>query len=42
MARILFVFATTDGHTARVAQEVADDLRHLGHTLNLVDVRSSS
>jgi len=38
MAHILFVFGTSTGHTARVAQEVAGELRHLGHTLDLVDV----
>jgi len=38
MARILVVFATTDGHTGRVVQEVADDIRQLGNSVNVVDL----
>jgi hypothetical protein len=30
MARILVVYGTTDGHTARIAQSIADTLRTLG------------
>ena len=42
MPRILLVFGTTDGHTARVAQAVASELGRLGHTLDVVDLREKS
>src|SRR3954470_15991032 len=42
MARILFLFGTTDGHTGRVAQHVAKALRELGHSVDLVDVGEST
>ena len=42
MAHILVVFGTTDGQTARIAARVADVLRTQGHTVDLVDTRSST
>jgi len=41
MAHILLVFGTTDGHTGRVAQHVAKDLRGLGHAVDVVDLRET-
>ena len=35
MARILVLFASIDGHTARVAQRVAERLEHSGHPVAL-------
>src|SRR3954464_9946245 len=40
MARILVVFGTTDGHTARIARRLADVLREEGHAVDLIDSRA--
>lgn len=32
MARLLIVYGTTDGHTRRIAEAVAQDVANLGHT----------
>jgi len=39
MARVLVVFGTTDGHTARIARHVANELRGLGHMVGVIDLR---
>jgi menaquinone-dependent protoporphyrinogen oxidase len=39
MARILILFGTTDGHTRKVANAVAEDLKALGATAEIVDAR---
>lgn len=38
MARLLLAYATTDGHTARVAERLADVVRGAGHEATVVDV----
>jgi menaquinone-dependent protoporphyrinogen oxidase len=40
MARILVVYGTTEGQTARIADVVADTLRAAGHAAEAVDVTS--
>jgi len=40
MARIVVVFGTTDGQTARIAQRVADVLRSEQHSVELLDTRA--
>lgn len=37
MLRVLIVFGTTDGHTARVATALAEECRRLGADVELVD-----
>ncbi len=41
MSRILFVFGTTDGHTATVVATAAEALRTDGESVDVVEVRSS-
>ncbi len=33
MSRILILYATTEGHTARIAERIAQRLRQIGHTV---------
>jgi menaquinone-dependent protoporphyrinogen oxidase len=40
MARIVVVFGTTDGQTARIARHVADVLRSEQHSVDLYDTRA--
>lgn len=42
MARILVVYATTDGHTAKVAAAVADDIRSLHIDVDLIAAGEAS
>ena len=41
MADFLVIYGTTDGHTAKVANALANDLRSLGATTNVVDAAGS-
>ena len=40
MARILILYATTDGHTAKVARVLADGIAALGHAVVTHDARN--
>ena len=40
MARVVVVFGTTDGQTARIARRMADVLRNEHHSVDLFDTRS--
>lgn len=40
MARIAAIFATTDGHTAKVAAHLAETLRAEGHEVDVFDART--
>ena len=42
MARIVVIFGTTDGQTAKVAQHVTDVLRSEQHIVELIDTRGAS
>ncbi len=37
MPRVLIFFGTTDGHTAKIATRLGEDLRDLGATVNVVE-----
>jgi menaquinone-dependent protoporphyrinogen oxidase len=37
MSRILVFYATTDGHTAKIAQRLGEDLREAGATVHVAD-----
>ena len=41
MARVVVVFGTTDGQTARIARQVADVLRNEQHSVDLYDTRAA-
>jgi menaquinone-dependent protoporphyrinogen oxidase len=41
MARILVLYGTTDGHTAKVAQAIGDTLRALGASVNVADAAAT-
>jgi menaquinone-dependent protoporphyrinogen oxidase len=42
MARILVFYATTDGHTARIAEAIAGTLRTHGAIVDVVEARSAA
>ncbi len=42
MSRILIVFGTTDGQTAKIAQAIGERLRSKGHTTTVVDAGSAT
>ncbi len=42
MARILVIYGTTDGHTARVARFIGDTLREAGHSADVVEADRSA
>jgi menaquinone-dependent protoporphyrinogen oxidase len=37
MARILVLYGTTDGHTARIARSIGDTLRTVGHEADVIE-----
>lgn len=41
MARLLIVYATTEGHTGKIAQHLAEFLTGSGHTVELLDSGSA-
>src|SRR5215813_2267069 len=41
MARVVVVFGTTDGQTARIARQVTDVLRSEQHSVDLYDTRAA-
>jgi menaquinone-dependent protoporphyrinogen oxidase len=42
MSRLLILYGTTDGHTARVARLLAGELRWYGATVDVLDARTSN
>lgn len=42
MTRLLLVYGTTDGHTAKVARFLASELRSYGATVDVLDARTSN
>ena len=41
MTKILIAYGTTDGHTARIAEYLADVIRGQGHEAAAVDLKRS-
>ena len=41
MSRVLVIFATTDGHTAKVSQAIGQRLRIKGHDAQVLDCQIS-
>jgi menaquinone-dependent protoporphyrinogen oxidase len=39
MTKILISYGTTEGHTARIANSIADDIRGRGHVADAVDLK---
>ena len=39
MTKILISYGTTEGHTARIAEYLADDIRGRGHVADVVDLK---
>jgi menaquinone-dependent protoporphyrinogen oxidase len=42
MTKILIAYGTTEGHTARIAEYLADDIRGRGHVADVVDLNGGT